>query len=116
MNKYVKPSDYQRKIATDKSIEQRPYRVRLRAGIEVSIEVEARSEYDASAKALSWYGDFASGDSTVGEYYFGEDEEPEYDDNDLYWTIESLSPEEILEVVEVERDETDTTAEDSDSC
>lgn len=101
-----------RKTTTSILGEQRPYRVQFKAEIVVSVEVGARSEEEARAKAFSWTGDYPTGVSVVGHYYLGESASPVYDDGEMHWSVEGVSPQDFLEVVELEEDETDAIAAD----
>lgn len=108
MNDHTNGSENNEASISEGSENQRPYRVQLEAQVLVSIEVYARSVSEARAKAFSWTGDYPSGVSVVGDYYVGENEEPDCDLGEMYWNIENVSPEDILNVVEFEQRETDT--------
>lgn len=86
----------------------KPYRVRLTATADVAIEVYARSEEAARAKALNWTGGEQDGWSAAGEYEMGDTVQSSFfDDHDeMYWSIECISAEDILSVTELEEDDT----------
>jgi len=102
MNEYTRND---RKTTTSVLEEPRPYRIQLNAEIVVSVDVDARSEEEARAKAFSWTGDYPTGVSVVGHYYLGENASPVYDDGKMHWSVEGVSPQDFLEVVELEENE-----------
>jgi len=89
MNDHTNGSENNEASISEGSENQRPYRVQLEAQVLVSIEVYARSVGEARAKAFSWTGDYPSGVSVVGDYYVGENEEPDCDLGEMYWNIEN---------------------------
>ena len=89
-------------------METNPYRVTLKAMVEVEIEVDADNEDQAKDKAYHWTGGYPDGYTEIGWYTVHHDDDTEddiYDDQGTYWKIQNVEFEEYVSVLELDEDD-----------